>query len=363
MPGPTFLVTGGCGFIGAHFIGAVLEGNRAAKVVNLDQLTYAASQANLRRWEGDARYAFQHGDVADAARVARLLEEYRPDAVFHFAAESHVDRSIDGADPFVATNVAGTARLAEAARRYWAALPTPERDRFRFVHVSTDEVFGSLAPDEAPSAEEAPYRPNSPYAASKAAADHFVRAAAQTHGLPAVIARSANNYGPFQFPEKLLPRVILHALGNRPLPLYGDGLHVRDWIHVRDHCRALLLLWERGVPGESYNIGGGRETANLTLVRQVCAILDELHPRADRRPHADAIAHVADRPGHDRRYALDARKIAALGWRPETDFAAGLRETVAWYVAHRADWLENGYADRRLGLGGSSSGSGQEDAG
>ena len=351
MRGPTFLVTGGCGFIGAHFIGAVLEGNRAAKVVNLDKLTYAASQANLRRWDGDPRLLFQQGDVADEILTRRLFAEHRPDAVFHFAAESHVDRSIDGADPFIATNVAGTARLAEAARRHWAALPAPERDRFRFLHVSTDEVFGSLAPDAAPSAEEAPYRPNSPYAASKAAGDHFIRAAHRTHGLPALVSRSANNYGPFQFPEKLLPLMILNALDGLPLPLYGDGLQVRDWIHVADHCRALLLLWERGVPGESYNIGGGRETTNLALVRQVGAILDTLHPRADGRPHADAIAFVADRPGHDRRYAVDPGKIGALGWKPKRDFDAGLRETVGWYLEHRAAWVAAGYARSRLGLG------------
>ncbi len=336
-------VTGGCGFIGSNFVRQRLTASVAQveRLVNLDALTYAGNPANLADLAGDPRYVFAHGDIADTALVARLLAEHRMDAVAHFAAESHVDRSIDSAEPFVQTNVVGTLRLLEGARRHWEQLPAPRRDAFRFLHVSTDEVYGPLAYDAPPLAEDAPFAPSSPYAATKAAGDHLARAFHRTHGLPVLAARVSNNYGPRQLAEKLIPLVILHAVTGRPLPLYGDGLATRDWLHVCDCGTALWRLLQDGRTGEAYNIGGGNERTNLEVVRRICAVLDRAVPRGDGRPHATQITHVADRPGHDRRYALDCGKIRReTGWTPQADFASGLEETVAWYLGHRA-WLND----------------------
>jgi dTDP-glucose 4,6-dehydratase len=332
------LVTGGAGFIGSNF---VLEWIAAegTPLVNLDKLTYAGNPENLAAVRSDPRHVFVRGDICDRALVRALLAEHRPRAIVHFAAESHVDRSIHGPADFVHTNVLGTFSLLEEARAYWAWLPEAERVPFRFLHVSTDEVYGSLGPDDPPFSEATPYAPNSPYAASKAASDHLVRAYHHTYGLPAITVNCSNNYGPYQFPEKLIPLMIVNALEGRPLPIYGDGSNVRDWLYVADHCAALRLVLARGRPGETYNVGGGAEKSNLEVVHALCAILDELrpHPRIPR--HAALIAFVKDRPGHDRRYALDTRKIAReLGWRPRERFETGLRKTVEWYLEHR-DWV------------------------
>ena len=330
------LVTGGAGFIGSNFVLDWL-GAEGTPVVNLDKLTYAGNLRNLESLGSDARHVFVRGDIGDADLVARLLKEHRPRAIVHLAAESHVDRSIHGASQFVETNVAGTLALLDAAKAYWSALPPPEREHFRFLHVSTDEVFGSLGAADPAFSETSAYAPNSPYAASKAASDHLVRAYHHTYGLPTVTTNCSNNYGPFQFPEKLIPLVIVNALAGKPLPVYGDGRHVRDWLHVGDHCDALRAVLARGVPGATYNIGGRSERANIDVVRSICAILDTLHP--DGAPHADLVEHVADRPGHDRRYAIDSTRIAReLGWAPRERFETGLRSTVAWYLDHM-DWV------------------------
>jgi dTDP-glucose 4,6-dehydratase len=330
------LVTGGAGFIGANFVldWIAAEGT---PVVNVDKLTYAGNPASLAPLRGDARHVFVHGDIADRVLIARLLEQHRPQAIVHFAAESHVDRSIRGPAEFVQTNVVGTFCLLEEARAYWSALAGPDRSRFRFLHVSTDEVYGSLGPADAPFTETTPYAPNSPYAASKAASDHLVRAYHHTYGLPAITTHCSNNYGPLQFPEKLIPLMILNAVAGKPLPVYGDGLNVRDWLYVGDHCAAVRVALRRGRPGETYNIGGNSERTNLEVVRALCALLDESRPGG--APHARLITHVADRPGHDRRYAMNSGKIAAeLGWRPAERFETGLRKTVAWYLGHE-DWV------------------------
>jgi dTDP-glucose 4,6-dehydratase len=326
------LVTGGAGFIGSNFVLSTLAGT-GERVVNLDKLTYAGSLDNLRSVAADPRHVFVKGDICDRALVRRLLGEHRPRAIVHFAAESHVDRSIEGPSEFIQTNVVGTFSLLEEARAWWTGLAPTEKGAFRFLHVSTDEVYGSLAPDAAAFTEAHPHAPNSPYAASKAAADHLVRAYHHTYGLPVLTTNCSNNYGPHQFPEKLIPLMITHALAGKPLPVYGDGQNVRDWLYVLDHCDAVRAVLERGKPGETYNIGGRSEKKNLDLVRTLCALLDDARPRKQGR-YADLIAMVKDRPGHDRRYAIDAAKIEhELGWRPQESFESGLRKTVDWYLA------------------------------
>ena len=349
------LVTGGCGFIGSNFIRHLLgnRGGSVARIVNLDKLTYAGNPANLERVAGDPRYLFVHGDIGDAALVARLLSDHAVDHVVNFAAESHVDRSIDSPEPFVQTNVVGTLRLLEAARRHWSGLRGSRTDAFRFLHVSTDEVYGTLSPSAPAFTEETAFAPNSPYAASKAASDHLVRAYRHTFGLPTLTTNCSNNYGPYHFPEKLFPLVILNALEGRPLPVYGDGRQIRDWLYVEDHCRAIELILGRGRPGETYNVGGMNQTANLDAVRLICALLDARSPRKDGKPYSVQIEFVADRPGHDRRYAIDCSKIQReLGWRPAESFGSGLAKTVDWYVANRA-WCDEitakRYARERLG--------------
>mgnify|MGYP001159362347 FL=1 len=331
------LVTGGAGFIGSNFVLDWLA-TSDEPVVNLDALTYAGNLANLASLAGDARHIFVRGDICDRALVDRLLANYRPRAIVHFAAESHVDRSIHGPGEFVRTNVQGTFTLLEAARAYWMALDEPARTAFRFLHVSTDEVYGSLGPDDPPFTETTPYAPNSPYAASKAASDHLVRAWHHTYGLPVLTTNCSNNYGPYQFPEKLIPLVIANALGGRPLPVYGDGLNVRDWLYVGDHCAGVRTVLEKGRQGETYNIGGWNERTNIEIVRRICALLDELRPDPA-GSYERLITFVKDRPGHDRRYAIDARKIEReLGWRPAETFESGLRKTVRWYLDNQA-WL------------------------
>jgi dTDP-glucose 4,6-dehydratase len=332
------LVTGGAGFIGSNFVLDWLA-QSDEPVVNLDALTYAGNTENLRSLEGDQRHVFVHGDICDRALVDRLLATHRPRAIVHFAAESHVDRSIHGPADFMRTNVEGTFTLLEAARGHWSTLAGDEKAAFRFLHVSTDEVYGSLAPEDPPFRETDAYEPNSPYSASKAASDHLVRAWHHTFGLPVLTTNCSNNYGPFHFPEKLIPLMIVNALAGKPLPVYGDGRQVRDWLYVRDHCSAIREVLARGRVGETYNVGGWNEQPNIEIVHAVCALLDELRPDPA-GPRARLISHVTDRPGHDRRYAIDASKIEReLGWRPAETFATGLRKTVAWYLEH-ADWVE-----------------------
>ncbi|AXK38042.1 dTDP-glucose 4,6-dehydratase [Crenobacter cavernae] len=342
----TLLVTGGAGFIGSNFVLDWLACHRET-VVNLDALSYAGNRMNLAALADDPRHVFVHGRIGDGALLERLLEEHKPRAVLHFAAESHVDRSIAGPAVFVDTNVAGTFTLLEAVRTYWQTLAEP--DAFRFLQVSTDEVYGSLGPLDAAFTETTPFAPNSPYAASKAASDHLARAWHHSYGLPVLTTHCSNNYGPFQFPEKLIPLMIERALEGAPLPVYGDGQQVRDWLYVADHCAALRRVLAEGKPGDTYNIGGNAERTNLEVVNRLCAILDELRPRADGRSYSAQVAFVADRPGHDRRYAIDAGKIAAeLCWVPAVSFEAGLERTVAWYLSHRA-WVDavksGGYRD------------------
>lgn len=334
------LVTGGAGFIGSNFVLDWLA-QSDEPIVNLDKLTYAGNLENLASLQGDARHIFVQGDLGDRALVDRLLAEHRPRAVLHFAAESHVDRSIHRPEDFIQTNIVGTFRLLEAVRAYWSALPEADKTVFRLLHVSTDEVYGTLSKDDPPFAETNPYEPNSPYSASKAASDHLVRAWHHTYGLPVLTTNCSNNYGPYHFPEKLIPLMIVNALAGKPLPVYGDGLQVRDWLYVRDHCSAIRRVLEAGQLGETYNIGGWNEKPNLEIVRTVCALLDELRPRADGRSFRDQITHVPDRPGHDRRYAIDATKIAReLGWSPRETFETGIRKTVAWYLANQ-DWVNH----------------------
>jgi len=327
------LVTGGAGFIGSNFVlGTVAQAGEP--VVNLDKLTYAGSLRNLDALRGDARHTFVQGDICDRELLRKLLEQHRPRAIVHLAAESHVDRSIQGPAEFVQTNVVGTFALLEESRAYWQDLAAPERTAFRFLHISTDEVYGSLGPEAPAFTEETPYAPNSPYSASKAASDHLVQAYHHTYGLPTLITNCSNNYGPHQFPEKLIPLMIHHALAGKPLPVYGDGLNVRDWLYVEDHCAALREVLARGRPGEMYNVGGGAEMRNIDLVRTLCALLDEASPRTG-GSYASLITFVQDRPGHDRRYAIDAGKIRReLGWQPQESFESGLRKTVRWYLAN-----------------------------
>jgi dTDP-glucose 4,6-dehydratase len=334
------LVTGGAGFIGSNFVLDWLSGKRGP-IFNLDKLTYAGNPENLASIEGDPAYTFVHGDICDAKLVAQLLAQHRPRAVIHFAAESHVDRSIAGPEAFLRTNIDGTFTLLQAAREYYGTLTGSERERFRFLHVSTDEVYGTLKSDEPAFHEGTPYSPNSPYAASKAASDHLVRAWVHTYGLPAIITNCSNNYGPYQFPEKLIPLMIANALQGKPLPIYGDGQQIRDWLYVLDHCRALQTVLERGRVGETYNVGGGNQRSNLEVVTTLCALLDELVPESKFKPHFQLVKYVADRPGHDRRYAIDARKLEAeFGWRAEESFETGLRKTVEWYLANPV-WVQN----------------------
>jgi dTDP-glucose 4,6-dehydratase len=349
------LVTGGCGFIGSNFIRQRLaeSGSTLQRLVNLDLLTYAGNPANLADLAGDPRYQFVHGDIGDEALVARILADHRIDAIVNFAAESHVDRSIDSPEPFFQTNVVGTLRLLNATRRHWFSLPGEARAGFRFLHVSTDEVYGSLEPGEAPWDETQPYEPNSPYSAAKAASDHLVRAFHHTYGLPVVTTNCSNNYGPYHFPEKLIPLMILNALEGKPLPVYGDGQQIRDWLYVEDHASAIWLALRGGRLGETYNVGGLNERPNLEIVRRICALLDARAPRADGRSYAEQITFVADRPGHDRRYAIDSGKIRReLGWAPRENFDTGIVKTVDWYLSHRewtADITQRKYQRQRLG--------------
>ena len=332
------LVTGGAGFIGANFVLDWLAQSNEP-VVNLDKLTYAGNLENLASLQGDARHVFVQGDIGDGRLVSELLERHRPRAVINFAAESHVDRSIHGPEDFIQTNVVGTFRLLEAVRHHWQALPQAEQESFRFLHVSTDEVYGTLAPDAPAFTEEHNCEPNSPYSASKAASDHLVRAWHHTYGLPVLTTNCSNNYGPYHFPEKLIPLMIVNALTGKPLPIYGDGQQVRDWLYVKDHCSAIRRVLQAGRLGETYNVGGWNEKPNLEIVHTVCALLDELRPRADGRPYREQITYVKDRPGHDRRYAIDARKLEReLGWKPAETFETGIRKTVQWYLDH-PDWV------------------------
>ena len=335
----SILVTGGAGFIGSNFVLDWLAHSNET-VLNLDALTYAGNLGNLASLRGDARHVFVHGDIGDRALLDRLFAEHRPRAVLHFAAESHVDRSIHGPGAFMKTNVEGSFTLLEAARGYWSALDADAKTRFRFHHVSTDEVYGSLAPDAPAFTEDHPYQPNSPYSASKAASDHLVRAWHHTYGLPVLTTNCSNNYGPYHFPEKLIPLMIVNALAAKPLPIYGDGQQVRDWLFVGDHCSAIREVLARGRVGETYNIGGWNEKTNKDIVLTVCGLLDELQPSTE-GPYARLITYVKDRPGHDRRYAIDARKIEReLGWRPAETFDTGIRKTLRWYLEH-ADWVAN----------------------
>src|SRR5579864_1787547 len=335
----TVLVTGGAGFIGSNFILQQME-RESASIVNLDKLTYAGNLHNLESVAANPRYEFVHGGIEDRALIGRLLGQRRPSSIVHFAAESHVDRSIHGPDDFIRTNVDGTFALLEETRAYWTSLTNEERGRFRFLHVSTDEVYGSLGPDDPPFNEMTRYAPNSPYSASKAASDHLVRAYHHTYGLPTLTTNCSNNYGRFQFPEKLIPLMILNARDGKPLPVYGDGQNVRDWLYVEDHCEAIAVVLARGKPGETYNIGGWNEKRNLEIVEIVCRLLDEMVPRSGIR-RRELITFVKDRPGHDRRYAMDARKIEReLGWRPKETFESGIRKTVRWYLENE-DWVRD----------------------
>ena len=351
------LVTGGAGFIGANFVLDWL-GQTDEPVINLDKLTYAGNPENLTSLQGDSRYVFVQGDIGDSALVEQLLTQYAPRAVLNFAAESHVDRSIHGPEDFIQTNVVGTMRLLQSVRSYWQGLPESDRAAFRFLHVSTDEVYGSLSPTDAAFTETNKLEPNSPYSASKAASDHLVRAWLHTYGLPVLTTNCSNNYGPLHFPEKLIPLLIVNALAGKPLPVYGDGLQVRDWLYVKDHCSAIRRVLAAGKVGEIYNVGGWNEKPNIEIVHTVCDLLDELRPRSDGASYKTQITYVQDRPGHDRRYAIDASKIEReLGWKPAETFASGIRKTVQWYldnpdwVAHvqsgaYREWVQTNYAGR-----------------
>jgi dTDP-glucose 4,6-dehydratase len=336
----TLLVTGGAGFIGSNFVLDWLAQSDEL-VLNLDKLTYAGNLENLATLRGDARHVFVQGDLGDRTLVDSLLAQYRPRAVLNFAAESHVDRSIHGPEDFIQTNIVGTFRLLEAVREYWSRLPEAEKTGFRFLHVSTDEVYGTLGKDDPPFAETNRYEPNSPYSASKAASDHLVRAWHHTYGLPVLTTNCSNNYGPFHFPEKLIPFMIVNALTGKALPVYGDGLQVRDWLYVTDHCSAIRRVLQAGELGETYNIGGRNEKPNIEIVKTICRLLDELRPKDDGSSYAAQITHVTDRPGHDRRYAIDARKLEReLGWKPIETFERGIRKTVIWYLEN-TDWVDN----------------------
>ena len=353
----SILVTGGAGFIGSNFVLDWLAQSDEL-VINLDKLTYAGNIENLQSLNSDPRHVFVQGDISDSTLVANLLAQHQPRAIINFAAESHVDRSIHGPEDFIQTNIVGTFRLLDAARAYWSGLQGDARKAFRFLHVSTDEVYGSLGKDDPAFTEAHRYEPNSPYSASKAASDHLVRAYHHTYGLPVLTTNCSNNYGPYHFPEKLIPLMIVNALAGKPLPVYGDGQQIRDWLYVKDHCSAIRRVLDAGHIGEVYNIGGWNEKPNLEIVHTVCALLDELRPRADGKPYKEQITYVADRPGHDRRYAIDARKIEReLGWKPAETFETGIRKTVQWYLDNQAwvsnvqsgayrEWLEKNYTGR-----------------
>ncbi|MBM4076385.1 MAG: dTDP-glucose 4,6-dehydratase [Planctomycetes bacterium] len=334
------LVTGGAGFIGSNFVLDWLASSNEC-VVNVDKLTYAGNTENLRQLDGDSRHVFIKGDIADIEFLKDVFRRYNPRAVINFAAESHVDRSINGPEEFISTNILGTYRLLEACRDYWKSCSGSANTDFRLLHVSTDEVYGSLSADDPPFAENSPFAPNSPYSASKAASDHLVRAWWHTYGLPTLTTNCSNNYGPLQFPEKLIPLMIVNALASKPLPIYGDGTQIRDWLYVTDHCRAIRLVLERGEIGETYNVGGASERTNMQVVRMICEVLDEIRPRHDGSSYLGLISHVIDRPGHDRRYAIDCRKIEnELGWKVEESFQTGLRKTIEWYL-HNQKWVES----------------------
>ncbi len=352
------LVTGGAGFIGANFVLDWLAQSDEA-LLNLDKLSYAGNRENLASLTNDPRHLFVHGDIGDSELTDRLLAQYQPRAIINFAAESHVDRSIHGPEDFIPTNIVGTFHLLEAVRAYWNGLPDEARRGFRFLQVSTDEVYGSLSRDEPAFSETHRYEPNSPYSASKAASDHLVRAYHHTYGLPVPTTNCSNNYGPYHFPEKPIPLTIVNALAGKPLPIYGDGQQIRDWLYVKDHCSAIRRVLDAGRPGETYNIGGWNEKTNLDIVHTVCALLDEISPRADGKPYHEQIRYVTDRPGHDRRYAIDARKIEReLGWKPAETFDTGIRKTVQWYLQNQdwvrhvqsgayRDWVEKNYGERQ----------------
>jgi len=358
MTSSPILVTGGAGFIGSNFVIHAVSTGLA--VVNLDKLTYAGNPENLASLDGNPLYTFVHGDICDAALVARLLAEHRPSAILHFAAESHVDRSIAGPEAFLRTNIDGTFSLLQAAREYYATLTGEARDKFRLLHVSTDEVYGTLTPTDPAFHEDTPYAPNSPYAASKAASDHLVRAWHHTYGLPTLVTNCSNNYGPYQFPEKLIPLMISNALQGRPLPVYGDGQQIRDWLFVLDHCSAISEVLANGKVGETYNVGGGNQRSNLEVVTAICALLDELRPDSPFVPHLELLQYVQDRPGHDRRYAIDARKLEReLDWHAAESFETGLRKTVQWYLDNSPwvesvtsgayqHWMDQNYASREV---------------
>ncbi len=334
------LVTGGAGFIGANFVLDWLA-HHDEPVINVDKLTYAGNLENLASLQGDARHIFVQADIGDSAVIGQLLAQHQPRAVVNFAAESHVDRSIHGPEDFIQTNVVGTFRLLEAVRAYWNGLEGEAKTSFRFLHVSTDEVYGTLSLTDPAFTEENNYEPNSPYSASKAASDHLVRAWHHTYGLPVLTTNCSNNYGPLHFPEKLIPLMIVNALAGKPLPIYGDGQQIRDWLYVRDHCSAIRRVLDAGKVGETYNVGGWNEKANIDIVKTVCALLDELRPRTDGKSYAEQITFVTDRPGHDRRYAIDARKLEReLGWKPAETFETGIRKTVQWYLDH-PEWVAN----------------------
>ena len=336
----TILVTGGAGFIGGNFVLDWLAASDEV-IINVDKLTYAGNLDTLKGLDGDTRHVFVRSDIGDREIIGKLLAEYKPRAVINFAAESHVDRSITGPGEFIQTNVVGTFNLLESVRGYWNDLPTDEKAVFRFLHVSTDEVYGTLAADDPAFTETKAFEPNSPYSASKAASDHLVRAWHHTYGLPVLTTNCSNNYGPYHFPEKLIPLVILNALAGKALPIYGDGQQIRDWLFVKDHCSAIRRVLEAGKVGETYNVGGWNEKANLDVVKTICSLLDELQPKADGKPYVEQITYVTDRPGHDRRYAIDARKLEReLGWKPAETFESGIRKTVEWYLSNQ-DWVSN----------------------
>ena len=353
------MVTGGAGFIGSNFILDWIA-NENSPVINLDKLTYAGNVRNLSGLKGDLRHIFAKGDINDRALVGKLFNEYKPCSIVNFAAESHVDRSIHGPKDFIETNVNGTFQLLEESRAYWEGLAGDEKAAFRFFHISTDEVYGSIKPDDVPFTETTPYAPNSPYSASKAASDHLVRAYHHTYGLPTLTSNCSNNYGPYQLPEKLIPLIIQNALNRKPLPIYGDGLNIRDWLYVGDHCKALRTILEKGRPGEVYNIGGWNERTNIEVVHTICAILDELQPIPGLAHYASLITFIKDRPGHDRRYAIDARKVEReLGWKPSESFETGIRKTVQWYLdnmdwvksvtsGEHQTWLDTNYSNRGI---------------
>ena len=348
----SYIVTGGAGFIGSHFVRQILQSEQDVKVINLDKLTYAGNLDSLADVDQNPSYTFVQGDIGDRELIASLLAEHKPTVIVNFAAESHVDRSIDGPEAFIETNIMGTFRLLDEVRKWWKELPAEEQKSFRFLHVSTDEVYGTLG-SEGLFTEETPYAPNSPYSASKASSDHLVRAYHHTYGLPTLTTNCSNNYGPYQFPEKLIPLIIQNALAGKNLPIYGDGMQIRDWLYVEDHCHAISKVIEQGIPGETYNIGGHNEIPNLKVVETLCSLLDEYQPREDQKSYFEQVTFVTDRPGHDRRYAIDAGKIdRELGWHPEETFESGIRKTVKWYLQNQI-WSERvssgKYRQERLG--------------